>query len=298
MAELRVHLVDGTYELFRQYHGQRNRPRRAADGRDVGAAWGVLRSVLTMVSEGATHLGVATDHVIESFRNEMWAGYKDGSGVPPDLLGQFGLLEEALGSAGFTVFAMVALEADDALATAAAVCDEDPTVEQVVIWTPDKDLGQCVRDGRVVQFDRRNKVLLDEVAITAKFGVPPSSIPDWLALVGDSADGFPGIAGWGRQTASVVLGRYRHLEEIPRRAAEWDEAVTRRVRGSEALAQALDSDFELALLFRELATVRLDRSLLSSAADLEWHGPTPGLGDICRYLGDEGLADFAAGLAR
>lgn len=298
MAEIRVHLVDGTYELFRQYHGQRNRPRLAADGREVGAAWGVLRSVLTMVSEGARHLAVATDHVIESFRNEMWPGYKDGSGVPGDLLGQFQLLEDALAAAGFTVFAMVELEADDALATAAAVCDEDPSVEQVIIWTPDKDLGQCVRDGRVVQFDRRNKVLLDEVAVTAKFGVPPASIPDWLALVGDSADGFPGIAGWGKQTSAVVLSRYGHLEDIPRRAADWDEAVSQKVRGADGLAEALGAGFELALLFRDLATVRIDRTLLTSAAELEWPGPTPELAGVCRYLGDEGLAGFAASLAR
>jgi 5'-3' exonuclease len=295
-AGLRVHLVDGTYELFRQYHGQRNRPRLAADGRDVGAAWGVVRSVLTMVSEGARFVGVATDHVIESFRNDMWATYKDGSGVPADLFGQFALLEQALTAAGFVVWPMVELEADDALASAAAVCADDETVDQVVIWTPDKDLGQCVRDGRVVQFDRRNKVLLDEAAVTAKFGVGPASIPDWLALVGDSADGFPGIAGWGKQTAAVVLSHYGHLESIPLRAGDWDEAVARRVRGTEALVGALAGGFDLALLFREIATVRIDRSLLASPSELEWKGPQPEFEAVAHYLGDDQMVGFARSL--
>lgn len=295
---MRVQLVDGTFELFRQYHGQRQGRRLAEDGRDVAATWGVVRSVLTMVSEGATYLGVATDHVIESFRNEMWPGYKDGSGVPADLFGQFALLEDALSAAGVLVWPMVELEADDALASAAAVASDDPLVEQVVIWTPDKDLAQCVRGGRVVQFDRRNKLLLDEAAVIEKFGVLPASIPDWLALVGDSADGFPGIAGWGKRTAAAVLGRYEHIEGIPADVATWDEAVVRQVRGAPSLAGALSENMALALLFREIATVRVDRSLLASVSDLEWAGPTPEFETMCRYLGDPGLSVLASSLAR
>lgn len=295
---MRVHLVDGTFELFRQYHGQRPGRHLAEDGRDVGATWGVVRSVLTMVSEGATYLGVATDHVIESFRNELWPAYKDGSGVPADLLGQFGLLEDLLGAAGVLVWPMVELEADDALGSAAAVASDDPSVDQVVIWTPDKDLSQCVRGSRVVQFDRRNKVLLDEAAVIEKFGVPPASIPDWLALVGDSADGFPGIPGWGKRTAAAVLGRYEHIEQIPADAASFDEAVLRQVRGASCLARTLSEKMALALLFREVATVRVDRSLLASVSDLEWAGPTAELESLCRYIGDPGLSVLAWSLAR
>jgi 5'-3' exonuclease len=293
-----VHLVDGTYELFRQYHGQKTRPRRAVDGREVAATIGVVRSVLTMVSEGARLLGVATDHVIESFRNEMWAAYKDGSGVPRDLSGQFQLLEDALVAAGVHLWPMVELEADDALASAAAVAADDPEVDQVVIWTPDKDLAQCVRDGRVVQYDRRNRLLFDEPAVLAKFGVLPPSIPDWLALVGDSADGFPGIAGWGKQTSAVVLARYAHLEQIPASAETWDETVVRKLRRAPALATTLQENFASALLFRDLATARVDRSLLVSVGELEWRGPRRDFAEMCEYLGAPDLSRFAASLAR
>ncbi|MDQ1393182.1 MAG: 5-3 exonuclease, partial [Acidimicrobiaceae bacterium] len=210
---MRVFLVDGTYELFRHYFGVP--PHRTADGAEVAATRAVLGSVLGMLEEGATHLGVATDHVIESFRNGLWPGYKSSAGVQPDLLGQFGLLELALRAMGVHVWAMVELEADDALASAAAVATDDPEVDQVVICTPDKDLGQCVDDGRVVQLDRRKRLVLDQAAVTDKFGVSPHSIPDYLALVGDAADGYPGLPGWGMRSAAAVLAKFHHIECIP-----------------------------------------------------------------------------------
>ncbi|MGH9294185.1 MAG: 5'-3' exonuclease [Acidimicrobiales bacterium] len=296
---MRVHLVDGTYEIFRQFYGQRARRRYGVGGSDVSATWGVVRSVLTMISEGATHLAVATDHVIESFRNDMWPGYKDSSGIPEDLLDQFGLLEEALAAAGVAVFPMVELEADDALASLAAVCADDEAVEQVIIWTPDKDLGQCVRDGRVVQFDRRNSKIVDEAGVVEKFGVEPASIPDYLALVGDSADGFPGIRGWGKQTAATVLAVYPTLEAIPLSAADLDPGLATRLRGPAALLATLAEQFELALLFRELATVRVDRSLLGGGpAELEWRGPRDSFGEMCARLDDPDLVGFASSLLR
>ncbi|MGO8877858.1 MAG: 5'-3' exonuclease H3TH domain-containing protein [Acidimicrobiales bacterium] len=291
-----VHLVDGTYELFRQFFGQRRQARRAVDGKEIAATWGVVASVVAMLESGERHIGVATDHVIESFRNELWPGYKTGAGVAPELRAQFELVEEALGALGVRVWAMVDLEADDALASAAHVCAADPDVEQVAIWTPDKDLGQCVVERRVVQFDRRKRLVIDADGVHEKFGVWPASIPDWLALVGDSADGFPGIAGWGKQSAATVLDHYGRLEDIPLEVASWDPDVARRVRAG-ALAASLAEGFELALLFRELARLVVEPSLLGSVVDLAWAGPTADFETVCAYLDDPALAERAAALA-
>ncbi|HET7489877.1 MAG TPA: 5'-3' exonuclease H3TH domain-containing protein [Acidimicrobiales bacterium] len=288
---LTVHLVDGTYELFRHHYGLPAAARAA--GSRTAATRGVLGTVLSMLEQGATHVGVATDHVIESFRNDLWPGYKDGSGVEPDLKAQFEPLEEALDAMGVVVWPMVHLEADDALASAAAVAAADPDVEQVVICTPDKDLGQCVRSDRVVQLDRRRDILLDEAGVVAKFGVPPASIPDFLALVGDSADGFPGLRGWGAKAAAAVLARYRHIEEIPRLGERWNVDV----RGARSLANTLAEQFDRALLFRDLATLRVERALLPSVDDLRWTGPLPGFDAVAEALGAPGLADRAAALA-
>ncbi len=290
-----VHLVDGTYELFRQFFGQRRQPRAAADGKEVGATWGVVTSVVAMLESGERHIGVATDHVIESFRNDLWPGYKTGAGVDRLLRAQFDLVEEALAALGVHVWAMTELEADDALASAAHVCDLDPAVEQVVIWTPDKDLGQCVVDGRVVQFDRRKRLVIDADGVRERCGVSPLSVPDWLALVGDSADGFPGLPGWGKQSAATVLDHYGHLEAIPLDVEDWDPAIARRVRAG-ALVAALRAGFEEALLFRELARLVIDPSLLGSAAELEWSGPTSDFETVAAYLGDQRLGERVSAL--
>jgi len=287
-----VHLIDGTYELFRHHYGVPSAVRAKA-ARTAGTR-GVLWSVLTLLEEGATHVGVATDHVIESFRNDLWPGYKDGSGVEPDLLAQFPLLEESLEAMGVRVWAMVDVEADDALASAAAVAADDPDVTQVVICTPDKDLGQCVVGDRVVQLDRRRSVVLDEAAVVARYGVRPPSIPDWLALVGDSADGFPGLKGWGATAASTVLGRYPHIEDIPRLAERWGV----HVRGARTLANTLADNHDQALLFRHLATLRVDRSLLTDVGDLRWTGPRTDFAVTCERLGADNLAERAVVAAR
>jgi 5'-3' exonuclease len=263
---MRVHLVDGTYELFRQHFGRMMRD----DPRENAATIGVLRSTLGLLEEGATHVAVASDHVIESFRNDLWPGYKSSVGMPPELLSQLSLVEEALAAMGVTVWAMVEHEADDALGAAARVADADQTVEQVLILTPDKDLGQCVRGRRVVQFDRRKRELIDHDGVIAKFGVEPSSIPDYLALVGDSSDGFPGLPGWGSRSAAGVLARYRRLEEIPAAAGQWDVAG---LRGSIKLAVTLRDNFELALLFRRLATLVTDIDV-GTVDSWRWSGPT------------------------
>ena len=285
---VRVHLVDGTYELFRFHYAKSNRdPRR-------GAQRGVLNTMLDLVSDGATHIGIATDHVIESFRNEMLAGYKDGSGIDPDLFAQFGEVENLLELAGFTVWPQVVHEADDALAAAAAVAAGDPRVEQVVICTPDKDLAQCVTaDGRVVQYDRRQKVLYDHAGVVAKFGVPPASIPDYLGLVGDSADGFPGLPGWGAKSAAALLARYGHITAIPFDPAEWDVPV----RGAAKLAASLRDGFEDALLFRRIATVELGAPVAASVDEMQWRGPIAGFDERCAELGAERLAGRAHRLA-
>ncbi|MBA2752810.1 MAG: flap endonuclease [Actinobacteria bacterium] len=288
---MRAHLVDGTYELFRHHYGVPAAAR--AKGSGSAATRGVLGFVLGLLEAGATHVGVATDHVIESFRNRLWPGYKDGSGLPEDLLGQFPLVEEALVAMGVVVWPMVELEADDALASAAVVAMEDGTVGQVVIHTPDKDLAQCVVGDRVVQHDQRKNLTTDEAGVVARFGVTPPSVPDWLAVVGDSADGFPGIKGWGKAAASTVLGRYHHLEDIPRLGERWQVDV----RGARSLANALREHWEAALLFRDLATLRVDRSLLATVADLRWQGPADGLAEVCDRLKAPHLAERASALS-
>jgi 5'-3' exonuclease len=292
---MRVHLLDGTYELFRQFFGQP--PRAADDGTEVGATYGVVTSVLAMLSGGVSHLGVATDHVIESFRNQLWAGYKTGDETPDALRSQFNTLEDALVALGVVVWPMVEVEADDALASAAAVATDDRAVEQVVICTPDKDLAQCVVGSRVVQLDRRKDVITDEDGVRVKFGVSPQSIPDWLALVGDSADGFPGLVGWGKRSAALVLEHYEHIDAIPDDVNQWEPAVRKSVRGADKLAATLADQRELAGLFRNLATLRIDRAVLPNVADLQWHGPTPAFEAVCRHLRAPALAERASTLA-
>jgi 5'-3' exonuclease len=275
---LNIYLIDGTYELFRHYYAVPS--ARDGNGREVGAVRGVLASLLGMMKEGATHIAVATDHVIESFRNGLWAGYKTGEGVPEDLLEQFPLLEEVLAAAGLVVWPMVEFEADDALAAAAAKAAEDDRVEQVIICTPDKDLAQCVRGTRVVQLNRRTRVICDEAGVVQKFGVPPESIPDYLALVGDSADGYPGLQGWGAKSTAAVLARFGHLETIPADFREWGVNVS----GASTLAATLAANLERAMLFRTLATLRTDIPLFESVDPLRWTGPTAGFDEIARGL--------------
>ena len=287
---MRVHLLDGTYELFRHFFAVPS--RRDPGGTEVGAVRGVLGTVLTILEDGATHLGVATDHVIESFRNDLWPGYKTSAGVDPNLLAQFPLLEEAIEALGIRVWAMVDQEADDALAAAAEHAAADRRVEQVLICTPDKDLAQCVAESRVVQLDRRNRRLFDEGGVREKFGVGPASIPDWLALVGDSADGFPGLPGWGAKSASVVLGRYEHLESIPEHAGVWEVAV----RGAAKLAATLVEQRDLAMLFRDLATLRTDAPV-GAVDDWRWRGATPALDEWAQRLGAPGIVARARRLA-
>ncbi len=290
-----IYLVDGTYELFRHHFGQPS--RLSSEGTEIAATRGVLSSVLGMFEAGATHLGVATDHVVESFRNDLWPGYKTSAGMPPELLAQFPLVEEALVALGVTLWPMTELEADDALASAAAVASDDGRVDQVRICTPDKDLAQCVRDSRVVQFDRRADVTLDEKGVWQKFGVAPPSIPGWLALVGDSADGFPGLAGWGKRSASVVLARYGTIEDIPDKVADWDTDVRAQVRNAAGLADRLASERELAMLFCRLATLQVERDLLGDVDELAWSGPTPAFMEMAELLRDHRLADRATTLA-
>jgi 5'-3' exonuclease len=288
---VKTHLVDGTYELFRHYFAVPEHVNR--DGQEVAAVRGVVASMLAMVEEGATHVGVATDHVVESFRNELWQGYKTGEGIEEALHSQFPLLEEALAAAGFAVWAMEEFEADDALGAAAAVATADRRVEQVLICTPDKDLSQCVEGTRVVQFDRRKGELRDAAGVRTKFGVGPASIPDYLALVGDSADGFPGLAGWGAKSSAAVLARYAHLEQIPASADDWEVAV----RGAAKLAATLDSERELALLFRRIATIVTDGPRVGTVDDWHWSGPAADFEEICEYLDAPALAQRAARLA-
>jgi 5'-3' exonuclease len=288
---MRVFLVDGTYELFRHYYGVP--PHTTADGAEVAATRGVLWSMQRLLEQGATHLGVATDHIIESFRNTMWPAYKSSAGMDPRLLSQFGLVEVALQAMGVVVWPMVELEADDALAGAAAAAADDPRVAQVVICTPDKDLGQCVRGTRVVQLDRRRMVVYDEAGVAAKFGVGPASIPDYLALVGDSADGYPGLPGWGARSAATVLARWGHLEEIPDRPADWEVPL----RNRPALAATLAARRDEAMLFKDLATLREDRSVLPDTDALRWTGPTEVFAEVCERIDARGLAAAAARLA-
>jgi 5'-3' exonuclease len=265
---LEIHLIDGTYELFRHFHALPS--ARDTEGREVAAVRGVIASVLGMISGGATHLAVATDHVIESFRNDLWPGYKTGAGIAPELLSQFPLLEEALSALGVVVWPMIEFEADDALAAAAAAAESDARVDRVIICTPDKDLAQCVRGTRVVQLNRRTRIVRDEAGVVLKFGVAPFSIPDYLALVGDPADGYPGLPGWGAKSAAAVLTKFGHLESIP------DDWRTWRVNATSpgALSRTLSLERDRAFLFRTLATLRTDIPLFQNVDQLQWQGPT------------------------
>jgi 5'-3' exonuclease len=283
-----VYLIDGTYELFRHFFAV---PSAAnVNGEEIGAVRGVLNSVLSMIEGGATHLGVATDHVVESFRNELYAGYKTSEGVAPELLSQFPILEEALQAMGVMVWPMVYFEADDALASAAAKAAKDDRVQRALICTPDKDLAQCVVGSRVVQFDRRQNVVRDEAGVVEKFGVKPESIPDYLAVVGDSADGFPGVRGWGAKAAASVLSRYSHLENIPKDCRAWDPAIGR----ARALSESLFAAWNDALLFRTLATLRRDAPVFESVEELRWEGPREKFGELCRRMNAPALAGRAA----
>ena len=278
-----VYLIDGTYELFRYFFAVPS--AKDASGQEIGAVRGVVGSVLGMIEGGVTHLGVATDHVVESFRNDLYPGYKTAEGVDPALLSQFPLLEEALTAMGVRVWPMVEFEADDGLASAAAKAGLDEGVGKVFICTPDKDLSQCVVGTRVVQMDRRKNEVRDEAGVVAKFGVRPESIPDYLAVVGDSADGFPGVKGWGAKGAGMVLSRYPHLEEIPKDWREWDAGI----RGARKLAESLFGAWEDAILFRRLATLRLDVPVFESVEDLRWRGAETGFEGWCRRMKAEGI---------
>lgn len=270
MAEryLEVYLIDGTYELFRHYYALPS--ARDDDGREIAAVRGVVGSILAMITAGATHVAVATDHVIESFRNDLWPGYKTGAGIDPDLLSQFSLLESSLAAAGIVVWPMVEFEADDALAAGAVAAARDERVERVVICTPDKDLAQCVRGNRIVQMNRRTRAICDEAGVIAKFGVAPESIPDYLALVGDAADGYPGLRGWGAKSTAAVLAKFVHLEAIPADSRDWHVNAA----NAASLARTLAEERERALLFRRLATLRTDIELVDDVEALRWAGPT------------------------
>ncbi len=285
---MRVHLIDGTYELFRQHYGQ---VARHSDAGPTAGAAGVVASTLELVADGATHVGVASDHIIESFRNDLWPGYKTSAGMDPALLAQIPVMEALLEACGFTVWAMVEHEADDALGAAAAVAEADERVEQVWIVTPDKDLGQCVRGNRVVQYDRRKREIVDEDGVLAKFGVRPASIADYLALVGDSADGFPGLPGWGAKSAAAVLAKFGSIEAIPQSSGEWG---LNGLRGVEKLSKALRDNFADALLFKRIATVELDVPV-GAVDDWEWAGPTERFEEAANVAGVPELVGRAYG---
>ncbi len=272
-----VHLIDGTFELFRHFYGVP--PARDRGGMEVGAVRGVLASIRGMVNGGATHVGVATDHVIESFRNQLYPGYKTGEGIDPALWAQFPLLEETLAAYGVRVWPMVEFEADDALGAAAVKAAQDPRVTQVRICTPDKDLSQCVQGTRIVQEDRLRRAIRDEAGVIAKFGVPPASIPDYLALVGDSSDGYPGLQGWGAKSAALVLAKFGHIEDIPDDGTTWGVNVR-----AASLAATLRRDRGQALLFRQIATIRTDVPVFESVDELEYQGPTPAFAAIKERL--------------
>jgi 5'-3' exonuclease len=273
-----VHLIDGTYELFRHFFAV---PKVAdTNGQEIGAVRGVVNSVLAMIERGATHIGVATDHVVESFRNDLYPGYKTSEGVPPELLSQFPVLEETLEARGVMVWPMVQYEADDALASAAAKAAQDHRVRQVFICTPDKDLSQCVVGTRVVQLDRRQNILRDEAGVVAKFGVKPQSIPDYLAVVGDSADGFPGLPGWGAKAGALTFSQYPHLENIPKDWQAWHPSIKKALSLSESLFSAWND----ALLFRTLATLRLDVPVFDTVEDLRWKGAHPNFQEYCQRM--------------
>jgi 5'-3' exonuclease len=282
---MKLHLIDGTYELFRNHFGAP--PRKAPDGREVGATLGLLRSMLMLLSSpSVTHVGVAFDHVIESFRNDLYPGYKTSEGVDRNLLSQFLLAEEAVAALGVVVWPMVEFEADDAIASAVKRFQKSKSVAQIVIGSPDKDLAQLVSGDRIVCWDRRRDIVIDEDGVVEKFGVSPDSIPDWLAVVGDSADGYPGVPGWGAKSASAVLSYYHHLEDIPQDPFDWKAPSISAGRAA-SLAQSLGSHRDEALLFRRLAALRQDVPIKEKLPDLKWQGAHPALKEICSSLGDE-----------
>ncbi|MAT02009.1 MAG: flap endonuclease [Acidimicrobiaceae bacterium] len=281
---MNIHLIDGTYELFRYFFGAPS--HITEEGQEVGAVRAVANSMLTMVEEGATHIGIATDHVITSFRNELYDGYKDGSGLDPVILGQFSLLEEVLEAIGFTIFPMIKYEADDGLGAAAHKAIKNPHVEEVIICTPDKDLGQCLTaDEKIIQYDRRKKERITYQSVIEKFGVPPESIPDYLGLVGDTADGFPGLKGWGAKSSSALLAHYQHIEQIPNDHNDWIP----QVRSSQKLSQTLNDDYDLALLFKLIATIDYEAQTFESIDELEWKGPQKDFNKILEKVDGERL---------
>ncbi|MCA9950952.1 MAG: hypothetical protein KDE48_14975 [Anaerolineales bacterium] len=281
---MKIHLIDGTYELFRSFYGPP--PKKAPDGREVGATVGLLRSLLALLSEpDVTHIACAFDHVVESFRNDLFAGYKDGAEINPDLLAQFVLAEEAVAALGIVVWSMVEFEADDALATAVAKFKDDKNINQIVICSPDKDLAQLVKGERIVCWDRRREIVYDETAVIEKYGVAPASIPDWLALVGDKADGIPGIPAWGAKSAATLLAQFQHIEDIPDDITQWNISAGRARR----LAENLAAQSEQALLYRRLTTLRSDVPLNERVDDLEWRGARPELRQLCAELGAEDI---------
>ena len=276
---MRIHLIDGTYELFRHFFGAPSHIN--SKGQEVGAVRAVASSMLSMVNQGATHIGIATDHVITSFRNELYDGYKDGSDLDPVILGQFNLLEEVLDSLGFMIFPMVDFEADDGLGAAARKAALNPDVEQVIICTPDKDLGQCLtQDEKIIQYDRRKELRITYETVIEKFGVAPESIPDYLGLVGDTADGFPGIKGWGAKSSATLLSHYHHIENIPNDHMEW----AMQVRSSQRLSESLNTDYELALLFKLIATIDYEAPTFETVSELKWNGPKDNYENILKSI--------------
>lgn len=276
---MRIHLIDGTYELFRHFFGAPSHIN--SKGQEVGAVRAVASSMLSMVNQGATHIGIATDHVITSFRNELYDGYKDGSDLDPVILGQFNLLEEVLDSLGFVIFPMVDFEADDGLGAAARKAALNPDVEQVIICTPDKDLGQCLtQDEKIIQYDRRKELRITYETVIEKFGVAPESIPDYLGLVGDTADGFPGIKGWGAKSSATLLSHYHHIENIPNDHMEW----AMQVRSSQKLSESLNTDYELALLFKLIATIDYEAPTFETVSELKWNGPKDNYENILKSI--------------
>ena len=290
---MQIHLVDGTYELFRHYFAVPS--HKTSEGIEVAATRGVLGTLVRLLEDGATHIGVATDHVVESFRNDLFDGYKTGEGTPPEIMSQFPLVEALIEAAGFITFPMIEFEADDALASAARIAKEDPSVNKILICSPDKDLAQCVTDdGRVVQFDRRQEVIYDAAGIREKFGVSPSSIPDFLALVGDSADGIPGLRGWGAKSSSLLLACYGTIEEIPLDPNKWDVPV----RGAEKLAETLSQNFKEAQLYKDLTILRDNVPVMSNVSELEWVSPKEHFTELCERLDASKLSERLKNLTR
>ena len=288
-----VHLIDGTYELFRHHFAVPS--HITSEGVEVAAARAVLGSLVRLIEEGATHIGIATDHTIRSFRNDLFDGYKTGEGTPPELFTQFALLEEILDAAGFVVFPMIEFEADDALASAACISAQDHKVERVLICSPDKDLAQCVTaDGKVVQFDRRQKLVYDRAGVIEKFGVPPEVVPDWLALVGDSADGIPGLSGWGAKSSSTLLARYGSIEDIPINSDAWDVEVRSAIK----LAETLSSNQKKALLYKSLTRLRTDVPVMKNIDELLWVSPKDRFYDLCTQIDAIKLFEKLTNLSR